>query len=850
MSSFPTITEPAMWEWAPQTREIFFSPSWRKIVLLPETHSIESDVGFWWARVHNEDIDLLRRASCDLSAGKREQMEEAFRIRRYDGTWVWLLMQGSVSEQINGAVTKASGLLMDVSRLRVNSRFQFGAQQMSGGSYKAMLEHAPDLILRFDREMFPLYANAVLDKYMPVPRHTLGGESLESLGVDDGHMNFMRRHVEQVYDTGKVVTTVLTCSTPMGELSGDYSFWPEFGETGEVVSVLCQMRDLSELVRSAQSGHLNELRLEALHQLTQMDEAPEDEVLRFVVESMTRLTGSAKGYLFIPEHAGAETGRVEWSESNWNCADHFELAGDRIPDDCRAQRGLPLDAEVPLVLNGNGRDPSLCSFSGKLKVMRLLQTTVREGERLACLAVVCNKSTDYDDADMQQLDLFLRGAWLVLRRREFVQDLQKAKAAAEKANTAKNQFLASVSHELRTPLNGVISMLQLLECSELSAQQLDYVRTAGMSGRALLRIISDILDFSRMEWKKLELFLAPFDIRHTIRTTLEMFQLAAKDRGISLTADLDDSIPSLLVGDEARVRQIVFNLVGNAMKFTERGSIRVECSLLPYKRNGKDCVYFVVHDTGIGIAPELHNAVFEPFMQIGDASARKYPGTGLGLGIVRHLFSLMEGCITVDSQEGEGTSMHCSLPFAVCEKPLPVSDPLPQVDTPPTHMMLDVLVAEDDPVSRFAMQSFLRRAGHRPVCVSNGRQALEALRLHSFHCLMTDIQMPEMGGLELAKCIRAREWRDIIPSDEVKSIVKAGIPEGPRAVRGIPADFIIVAISAHAMVGDRERFLHEGMDFYLSKPIVMNDLLDVLVRISACAMLSAYGLTELVRDKR
>ena len=831
MSSMPTILGPVSWEWRPQTREISFSPTWRKILLLPDTHPIEPDIRFWLSRVHEGDADLLRTAVLELGQGKREQAEEVFRIRRYDGSWAWLLMQGAVAERTNEAIVGVSGLLIEISRLRVNPRFQFSEKSEIDASCRAILDHAPDLMLRFDEEMFPLYASPRLEHYLSVSSKFLGGENLEALGIDDGHMEFMRKNVRQVFAGGKSTRAVTSTSTrAAGEFTGEYSFWPEFDGTGKVVSVLCQMRDVSALGRSEQAERLNALRLEALHQLTLMDDAPEEKVLRFVVESMTRLTGSAKGYLFIPAKDDAETGRMEWSESHYSRFDKDELLKDRIPDDCRLQCDVPLEEATQQVWNGNGRESTWYSFSGKLKIARALQTTLREEGRLVCLAAVCNKPSDYDDTDMQQLDLFLRGAWLVLRRREFIRDLRKAKAAAEEANQAKNQFLANVSHELRTPLNGIISMLQLLELSPLPARQLEYVRTANMSGQALLRIISDLLDFSRMEWKKPELHAVPFDLKQTIRSVLNLFQLTAKERGIALTAMLDEKIPDALLGDEARVRQIFSNLVGNAVKFTERGNISVECSLLPHKGRGRAWVYFVVRDTGIGIAPEMHNVIFEPFTQLDSARAGKHPGTGLGLGIVKHLFSLMGGSITVDSQEGEGTAIHCALPFAVYNKPAAAPEQSRPAIPPSGSAMLDVLVAEDDAVSRFALKSLLQKAGHRVVCVHNGRQALEALQLHSFHCLMTDIQMPEMDGVELVRRIRGSQWEDVVPSDDVKKIVNEELPER-TSPGGIPANLAIAAVSAHAMSGDRERFLCEGMDFYLSKPVVLDKLLDALTHI-------------------
>ncbi len=828
---FPTVNKPASWELTLETGTIKFSPEWRKILLLPDDHPIEPLAATWWARIHPEDAESLRESARAIRSEKTETVEEAFRICRYDGSWIWLMLQGWVSERQNGVAAKVAGFVFNISRLRVNPRFQVNAASNTASAYKAMLDNSPDLMIRFDRELFPLYANPLLGSYLALPT-TLGGETVESAGLDDGHMDFMQGNVQAVFDTGKVVRATTTFrTTRKGEVTGEYSFWPEFNEEGAVVSVISQFRDLSALVRSEQYARLNEMRLEALHDLTAMEDASEDAVRRFVVESITRLTGSAKGYIFIPDGEGSETGRMEWSLSHYIRFDKSDLPTDRVPGDCRARQNQPLSQAELVIMNGDGQKPVHLAFAGKFKVMRCIHAPIREEGRLVCLAAVCNKAVDYDEMDMYQLELFLKGAMLMLRRREFVQALQKAKAAAEHANQSKDEFLANISHELRTPLNGMLSMLQLLETSELSGAQLEYVRTAGQSGAALMRILSDILDFSRIESGKMELRHAPFDIRATFRSTLSLFQVEAEKRGIPLSADLADNLPPLLMGDEARVRQILFNLVGNAMKFTEKGEIRVECGKLPASRNGDSWIYFSVRDTGIGIAPAMHSAIFNPFTQLDNSRTRKYPGTGLGLGIVKRLSGLMGGGITVDSAEAEGTTIHCSLPLSTPgpEQARPVLRP---EAVPPTGASLDVLVAEDDRISRFAMLSFLEKTGHRAVCVSNGREAVEALLLHPFHCFLTDIQMPEMDGLELIRRIRSGDTQDITPSEEIKKLVRAIFPDC-RLRAGIPRNLVVAAVSAHAMSGDRELFLRNGMDLYLSKPVIMRELRNTLDQAAA-----------------
>lgn len=417
---------------------------------------------------------------------------------------------------------------------------------------------------------------------------------------------------------------------------------------------------------------------------------------------------------------------------------------------------------------------------------------------------------------------------------EYMHALEKAKAMAETANRTKDEFLANVSHELRTPLNGVIGMLQLLQLSSLSEEQREYVRIAGLSGQALLRIIADILDFSRMESGRMELRDGIFDLRETLLSTMSLFISQARSKGLEVTVSIDESLPAALVGDDARVRQIVFNLVGNALKFTKQGGIGLECSLLPHTTRDKAWVYIAVRDTGMGMPPQMHGAIFDPFTQLDSSSTREHSGTGLGLVIVKRLVRMMDGTLAVESEEGEGTTIHCSLPFARADRR--VADRMRRRPSfaGQRQQRLDVLVAEDDPVGRFALSAFLLRAGHRAVCVESGLQALEAAQLHAFDCLITDIQLPVMDGLEITRRIRQGHFSGITPSREVADAVRNAVPEASATARlAVPRDLPVIALTAHAMSGDREYFLSMGMDMYLAKPIIMEELYAVLDRVLA-----------------
>ncbi len=807
------------------------------MMLLPEGAPLELDPPSFWSRVHAEDMPGLMSTSSAVAEGKLERAEEVFRIRRMDGCWAWMLSRCVVTENSGGKAIRVIGKIVDVSRLRLNAKFQIPHNGEALTNYQAMLENSPDMIARMDRELFPLYVNPAINRYLPRPlsKYSMGAETVASLGLEPSHLEFVQNCVQEVFHTGRVVRRQTAFKTAaVGKVAGEYSFWPEFNSGGKVVSVISHFRDHTEQIRAEQRARLNETRMAALYRLTQMANAPEEELLHYVTDSITEFTGSGYGYVFIPPNIQYPGGRMVWSKAHHSFFGNGGPPPDSPSEELVAYRVCAQDGHSPLSINnGDGINPTHLAHDGRLPIMRYMNATVLEGQRPVCIAVVCNKDADYEDADLRQLELFINGAWLILRRHHYIKALQTAKDVAERANKIKDEFLANVSHELRTPLNGILSMLQLLDLSSLSSAQREYVRTAELSGETLMRILSDILDFSRIESGKMVLHPLPFDLKNTLRSTLDLFTGEVCKKMLTLTLNVDDEIPSLLVGDDARVRQIIFNVVGNAIKFTEQGEIHVECSLLNNNHRQKAWVYFAVKDTGIGIPEHLQSSIFEAFTQIDNSSTRKYAGTGLGLGIVKRLVDMMGGNITVESLKNLGTTFHFSIPFETVARNTPkCTEAWGTAGTFP-RKALDILVAEDDAASRFALNAFLRRNGHRAVCVSNGRQALEAAMLHPFDCIFTDIQMPEMDGLEMTRRIREQRLEDIIPSDEVREIILKTIPEAELRRRDLPADAIVTAVSAHAMYGDRERFLRQGMDLYLSKPVILDDLAHILDQISA-----------------
>jgi PAS domain S-box-containing protein len=711
--------------------------------------------------------ELIGRNVLDLvPSTSREEIKREFRkwftgeLKRYEG----LSQNGEGREvpvEVIGAPLRFEGKIAVLLLVRdmTERRHAENALKESEMRYRGLIEAQSNFIVRIDTESRFTFVNEAFCRFVGRARGELIGHDSRSYIYHDD-IAIPDKAIEALVSRRERVVTIEHRMRARTRIA--WVQWENiavFDEAGRVIEVQSVGQDITERRRIYEALQESEKRL------------------RFLFEEIPHI--AVHGY-----NAGREA--IFWNRAS---EELFKFSKKEALGKKYEDLILPLDRREEMVLAfDNWVKTGVSMASGEM----LKRDS--NGRLVAVYSSRLATRNQRGEWEMYVIDVDLSE----LKRAS--EELVKAKEYAERASRAKSEFLANMSHEIRTPMNGVMGMTQMLLETELTEDQRDSIQTVMDSTGELMRIIDELLDISRIEAGEVRLHPEPFCARETVEKVVLLFADRAGRKGVDLSVAIHDSVPKQMLGDAGRVRQILINLLGNALKFTHDGHIQIRMQAERIEDGWN--LLADVKDTGIGMTPELQERIFEKFTQGDTSSKRQYGGTGLGLAITRQLVGLMGGKISVSSEVDKGATFQFNLKLGFVESAEPVVEaPQPQFVEEP-KIKAEILLVEDNLVNQKVATAMIKKLGCNVIVVPNGARALEQIALRRFNLIFMDCQMPIMDGFEATRAIRQMVGE----------------------IRDIP----IVAMTAHALKEDRQKCLDAGMNDYLSKPVHMDSLVAVL----------------------
>ncbi len=802
-------TRAGSWEWNLETGEVIVNARWAQLIGYTQKELSPLTFGKWQLLCHPDDA---QRSNAQLEAHVQDEVdyyECEMRMRHRDGHWVWVLSRGKIASwKEDGKPLWMFGAITDLSvRKNLEEKLQDSRKRL-----RDLFESTLDAILIIDSEKILNCNPAAVRLFGACCREDIIGRRPSDLSPElqfDGEDSLSKaeRLLAGAFSEGLqhfewLHTRLDTGGTFMAEVH----LLPMELEQQMVLSAT--VRDISA-----------QKRLEAENALAHKEVAEKALQYQQLSERFAFATEAAKCGIWEYD---VSTGYMSWDRQMYLL---FGLERAFSEEVCHVLQGmvqpedlLRLNDEFERALKGEAAFNSVFTANWTNGSPHTLKAVadVKYDEDGAPARVIgtCWDCTVFTEAENSLLTLATELDHINI---ELAVSLQKA----EEATRAKSYFLSTVSHEIRTPMNGVIGLTSLLLDTELSAEQRDYAESVSRSGHHLLELINDILDFSKTESGKMELELVDFNLKLVVDDTLVPLSTLAKKKNIRLSSSIALEVPAYLHGDPSRVRQIVTNLTGNALKFTKEGEVSLTVSI-DREEGGDTYLLFEVKDSGIGIPESRLAAIFEPFTQENSATSTTYGGTGLGLAICRQLAELMGGTIGVKSKRGEGSTFWFTTRFRRCtpEEIAALHGPEVAVECSETSPSVAkekvrILLAEDNIINQKVAKGMLRSIGYDKVdVVANGYEALQALETIPYDLVLMDCQMPEMDGFEATATIRDSQWKILDPT--------------------IP----IIAMTANAMSEDRDECLKAGMDDFLTKPVkkeVIAAMLDKWLKRGRCA---------------